>query len=243
MIVLRSLTKEIRGSRELVINNISAVFPRKCHVAIVGDRRSGKSALLRLICGIDLPTSGQVERDMSVSTPVGTPPRLSREFTLKQVLSFSARVHSADIEELTEFVAKAARLTGKLNHTLHDISTSDLRRLYMVLGYAMPFDCYLFDEVLGNNQPEDTKLFHDLFLSRAATSATILTTYSKRTLEQYSVVNPDYLVLESGRLFPCDSMAAALRRIERTREQPVRGQAKARQDREMSLQSRRPGGF
>jgi ABC-type polysaccharide/polyol phosphate transport system ATPase subunit len=221
MIVLESLSKRYRRNNLLVLDDITAIFPRRTHIAIIGSRGSGKSALLRILCGMELPSEGRIDRQMSVSFPVGMPVRISRRFTLGEFLAFTARVYLVDFDELANFILQAAELSPHLLHQpMSDLRAVELRRLAFILSYGIPFDCYLFDETLGIGPDDASGVIRHLFEQRSATSATILVTSSKRTLEQYSIVNPDYFVLDRGKLLPCVNETEALSMVELSNEHP-----------------------
>ena len=65
MIRLENLTKAYRmkGRRNVVADNLNAVFPTGASVALLGRNGAGKSTLLRMIAGTVSPTSGRVLSD------------------------------------------------------------------------------------------------------------------------------------------------------------------------------------
>ena len=73
MIRVENLTKSYPlpgGGRHLVLRNLALRIPSRTHVGIVGRNGVGKSTLLRLIGGIELPDRGRVIADGSVSPPL-----------------------------------------------------------------------------------------------------------------------------------------------------------------------------
>src|SRR5437763_13061332 len=54
-----------------VLSGVSFTIAPGEKVAILGRNGAGKSTLIRLISGIEVPTLGTIERQMSVSWPVG----------------------------------------------------------------------------------------------------------------------------------------------------------------------------
>ncbi|MDQ4004952.1 MAG: ATP-binding cassette domain-containing protein [Actinomycetota bacterium] len=59
-------TYRLPGSEVRALSGVSAEFPRSGLSAVVGPSGSGKSSLLRLLSGLDRPTSGRVEVDGAV---------------------------------------------------------------------------------------------------------------------------------------------------------------------------------
>jgi putative ABC transport system ATP-binding protein len=59
------------GQRRVVLRELSATFQRGEAVAVVGRSGSGKSSLLNLLSGIDLPSSGMISIGSQVITSLG----------------------------------------------------------------------------------------------------------------------------------------------------------------------------
>jgi energy-coupling factor transporter ATP-binding protein EcfA2 len=70
---LRGIHKEYkgRGRRSEVLRGVNATFWRGDSVGILGRNGAGKSTLMKIIAGVDFPTSGTVRRGMSISWPLG----------------------------------------------------------------------------------------------------------------------------------------------------------------------------
>ena len=74
MIRVSGLCKEYRaegGKAHRVLSNVSFTVGRGEKVAVLGRNGAGKSTLMRLIGGVEVPTSGRIEREMSLSWPLG----------------------------------------------------------------------------------------------------------------------------------------------------------------------------
>ena len=73
MIEVKNLTKSYvhKGERIKIFENISFKVERGESVALLGRNGAGKSTLLRILGGIDVPDSGTINSDVSISWPVG----------------------------------------------------------------------------------------------------------------------------------------------------------------------------
>jgi ABC-2 type transport system ATP-binding protein len=57
-IAVKNLTKSFKGIK--ILNNVNVTFKSKKIIALVGRNGSGKSVLLKLLCGLYLPTEGEI---------------------------------------------------------------------------------------------------------------------------------------------------------------------------------------
>ena len=53
-----------------ILKNVNLAVESGERIGILGRNGAGKSTMIRLISGAELPTSGRIERDMSVSWPL-----------------------------------------------------------------------------------------------------------------------------------------------------------------------------
>src|SRR2546430_9621504 len=54
-----------------VLSGVSFTVSPREKIAVLGRNGAGKSTLIRLIAGVELPTLGTIDRQMTVSCPVG----------------------------------------------------------------------------------------------------------------------------------------------------------------------------
>ena len=73
MIEFNSVTKiySIKDVRKVILNEESFVFDSERNVALMGRNGAGKSTILRMIAGIEPPTSGSIRSDERISWPMG----------------------------------------------------------------------------------------------------------------------------------------------------------------------------
>jgi len=66
-----SKTYHIRKFQKQVFSNLNFSIQRGESIGICGANGAGKSTLMRLIAGVEHPTTGAVERGMTTSWPIG----------------------------------------------------------------------------------------------------------------------------------------------------------------------------
>lgn len=149
MIVLNNVTKHYstRKGTRAVLNNINLTIKKGEKIGILGRNGSGKSTLIRLISGAELPTSGNIQRDMSISWPLAFTGGFQGSLTGLDNLRFICRIYGADIESVRPRVEEFSELGIYLGEPVKKYSSGMRARLAFALSIAIDFDCFLIDEV------------------------------------------------------------------------------------------------
>jgi capsular polysaccharide transport system ATP-binding protein len=209
MIRAIGLCKDYRVERGMhrVLNDVSFELSRGEKIAILGRNGAGKSTLIRLLGGIELPTSGKIERTMSLSWPVGLGGGIHPGLTGNDNIRFVARVYSKSIPELRDFVDDLAQLGHFLSEPVHTYSSGMGARLNFALSLAIDFDCYLIDEVLAVGDHRFAQRCHEELFEKRADRAMILASHQSETVRAYC---SRALVLYRGRGKVFDNIDLAL---------------------------------
>ena len=151
MISLVDVTKvyEVRGGLHTVINGINLEVQRGEKIGILGGNGAGKSSLIRIISGAELPSSGRVSRDMSVSWPLGFTGAFQGSLTGIDNVRFICRVYNRDIASAIEYVKEFTELGSYLNEPVKNYSSGMRAKLAFALSLTIEFDCYLIDELMS----------------------------------------------------------------------------------------------
>ena len=150
MILLRDVSKfyDVRGvGKRWVLRDTTAVIRPGDRVGILGRNGTGKSTLMRLLAGVEYPSSGRIERRMSVSWPLAHGIGVHGGLSGADNARFIARIYAQPVDELVEAVAEFAELGPYMTMPVSTYSAGMMARLLLGLSMAMDFDCYLIDEV------------------------------------------------------------------------------------------------
>ena len=187
---------KIPGANGPLFDCLSLRIDEGGRVGILGGPKSGKSTLLRLICGTELPEKGVVRRNSRVSWPIPLPTCLLATQTVAQNIRFFARLYGIEDEQFPRRIAKIAEVTDFLNTPLAKCAKHVRPRLAFALGIGMDFDLYLFD---GSFAPAD-KPFREkaaeLAASRTSGRAVVVATSVPAEVERNC---ESAYVLEAGR--------------------------------------------
>tara|TARA_R110002074_G_scaffold305765_2_gene476870 strand:+ start:134 stop:805 length:672 start_codon:yes stop_codon:yes gene_type:complete len=180
MIELRNVSKEfvLKGRRKVVARNITAVFPDKRAVAILGRNGAGKTSLLKMLAGTMLPDSGEIISTGHISWPVGFAGSFHPELSGLQNTRFIARVYGVDTDELADFVSDFAELGQHFHLPIRTYSSGMRSRLAFGVSMGIHFDTYLVDEVTAVGDATFKEKSEALFTERLSNSSAVMVTHT-----------------------------------------------------------------
>jgi capsular polysaccharide transport system ATP-binding protein len=151
MIQLQEVTKRYRtrGGEHCVLNGVDLHLDRGDKLGILGRNGAGKSTLIRIISGAELPNSGTVTRDMSVSWPLAFGGGFQGSLTGADNIRFICRIYDAPFTNVLAFVKDFAELGKFLREPIKTYSSGMRARLAFAISMAIEFDCFLIDEVIS----------------------------------------------------------------------------------------------
>lgn len=151
MIRLENVTKTYRTRQgpRVVLDKVSLQIEKGQKIGIVGRNGSGKSTLIRLISGADAPTSGRIQRGISVSWPLAFDGAFQGFMTGLDNLRFICRVYDVPYRSIVPFVEDFTELGLYLREPVVHYSSGMRARLSFALSMAVEFDCFLIDEVIA----------------------------------------------------------------------------------------------
>lgn len=118
-------------------------------LGVLGRNGAGKSTIMRLISGAELPTSGAVERRMSTSWPLALGGGFQGTLTGMDNIRFISRVYDLDFDEAVAFVEDFSELGRYLREPVRIYSNGMRARLAFAISMVVNFDCFLIDEVIA----------------------------------------------------------------------------------------------
>jgi len=170
MIICENISKSYRvghGFRH-VLRDVNLEIAPSDRIAFLGRNGAGKSTLIKLLGGVELPTSGTIRRKMTVSWPLGFNGGFQGSLTGYDNARFIARIYGKPYDFVKAFVEDFTELGRQLSQPVKTYSSGMRARLAFALSLSIDFDCYLIDEIIlvgdGNFR---AKCQHELFEKRA----------------------------------------------------------------------------
>ena len=197
-----------RGNRKDVLRDASIIFRPGVNMGILGLNGQGKSTLIRIISGSELPNSGTIKRKGRVSWPIGFTGGFNGSLTGRENLRFTCRIYGADIREVTNFVETFTELGPYMDMPVKTYSSGMRSKLAFGLSMAIGFDFYLIDEAWSVGDASFQAKAEKVFKERKARSTLIVVSHSVATIRK----NCDSAaVLHDGILTLYDKLDDALR--------------------------------
>lgn len=167
-----------------VLDKVNLVVRPGERVALLGRNGAGKSTLIKLIAGVEMPTSGKVTRSMSVSWPLGFGGGFQGSLTGYDNARFIARIYQREYSAMRDFVEDFTELGSQLKMPVKTYSSGMRARLAFALSLAIEFDCYLIDEViLVGDQNFQRKCRQELF-EKKSDRAMVLASHSSEVVRE-----------------------------------------------------------
>jgi len=187
MIVFENVSKSyhIRKFHKQVFSNLNFTVKRGESIGICGANGAGKSTLMRLISGIEQPSSGRITRTMSTSWPIGYGSTFVGSLTGADNARFIARIYGKDEAEMLAFVEDFAQLGPYFHQPIFSYSAGMSARLAFGVSLAIDFECYLVDEVTGAGDERFRERSEKALKERRENATLIMVSHEPSTLVQY----------------------------------------------------------
>lgn len=199
MIIVDEITKihHTRAGERRVLDRISFVVERGQAIGICGRNGAGKSTLVRLLTGVEYPTSGHVRREMSVSWPLGFGTGFQGSLTGADNTRFIARIYGVPMQRTLDYVNEFAELGEYFRMPVKTYSSGMRARLAFGISLAVNFDCYVVDEVTAVGDHRFTERCRAALADRRKNGSLIMVSHHPETLKAYCQMGA---VLSEGRL-------------------------------------------
>ena len=189
MFELKNVTKSYLTpkGRRYVFRNLSLSIPPGKNIGLIGRNGAGKSTLMRLLGGADIPDSGSITTDQSISWPVGLSGGFQGSMTGRENIKFVCRVYGAEGDSMREkvrYVQEFAEIGDWIDEPIKTYSSGMRSRVAFGLSMAFDFDYYLIDEVMSVGDAQFKRKCAEVFREKLQKSKVVLVTHSMPEIEK-----------------------------------------------------------
>lgn len=182
--------------RRQVLDGVSFTLQEGEKIAVMGRNGAGKSTLIRIVGGVEMPTSGTVHRGLFQSWPIAFAGGFEAAMSGLDNIRFIARVYGVPMQETIAKVDDFAELGRLLYLPVKTYSSGMRARLAFALTLAIDFECFLIDEVIAvGDQRFQRKCYDALFVERQH-RAMVLASHDLSIVRSYC---DKALLLKAGR--------------------------------------------
>lgn len=187
VIRFENVTKIYRtdGHRRTILERVSFTLKPGVSYGILGINGAGKSTTMRLISGTEDATRGRIHRNLRVSWPLGFGGGFHPAMTGRDNIIFVARIYGEDPRKVLEFVEDFSELGSYLNVPIRTYSSGMSSRLAFGMSMAIPFDCYLIDEVTAVGDARFQRRCEEAFSARRENADVIMVSHDMETIRTW----------------------------------------------------------
>jgi multiple sugar transport system ATP-binding protein len=163
IVEVRHLTKQFEGNASPAVDDLDLATTEGEYLVLLGPSGCGKTTLLRLIAGLEQPTSGEVY--IGDQPMVGLPPRARKiamvfqsyalypHKTARRNIEFPLKasgMEPADRAKKVEWAAELLGITRLLDRRPRHLSGGERQRVALARALVREPDVFLLDEPLSN---------------------------------------------------------------------------------------------
>lgn len=189
MFELRNITKSYltpKGRRH-IFRDLSLKIPAEKNIGLIGRNGAGKSTLMRLLGGSDIPDSGSIATNKSISWPVGLSGGFQGSMTGRENIKFVSRVHGAvgnAMHAKVNYVLDFAEIGDWIDEPVKTYSSGMRARLAFGLSMAFEFDYYLIDEVMSVGDAHFKRKCAEVFEQKLQKSKVVLVSHNMGEIQK-----------------------------------------------------------
>lgn len=212
MFEIKNMTKSYLTpkGRRYIFRDISLSIPPGKNIGLIGRNGAGKSTLMRLLGRADIPDSGTIESDQSISWPVGLAGGFQGSMTGRDNIKFVCRIYGAVGELMREkiaYVEDFAEIGEWMDEPVKTYSSGMRSRMAFGLSMAFDFDYYLIDEVMAVGDIHFKKKCAEVFEQRLQDSKVVLVSHSMNDIKKLCDI---VMLVKDGQLKVYDDVAEGI---------------------------------
>lgn len=190
-------------TNQYVLRNISLTIDENQIIAILGGNGTGKSTLLRMISGIERPSSGNVVYSRKNIKIGYVPERFPKQlrFTPSEYLNYIGKISGisgANLKKMIPDFLRRFQLEKLNNHWIRDLSKGNIQKVGIIQSVMQQPDLFILDEPASGLDFHAQQELLMIIKKLKEHGTTILLTYHGSTIFE-DVVDSTY-ILKNGHI-------------------------------------------
>jgi capsular polysaccharide transport system ATP-binding protein len=187
MLRFERVTKHYKTPRgkKVILNDLTLNVNANKGLAILGMNGAGKSTMVRMISGTELPTSGKIHKEGRVSWPMGLSGSFKPSMTGRDNVLFVARIYGQNERKIMEEVENFAELGDYMDMPVGTYSNGMKSRLAFGLSLAVSFDIYLIDEIISVGDRLFKEKSREMLQDKVKGSKVVLISHHEETVREF----------------------------------------------------------
>ena len=209
MIEFRNVSKSFWTGerRKVILDRASFRVELGNSLGILAPNGTGKTTLIRMMCGLEKPDEGEIIRRSRISFPLGFMGGVVGKLSARENARYIARLYGKDPDYLEAFCRWVCSLEEYFDMPVGTYSSGMMGRFTFALLLALDFDIYLIDEGMPASTDVEFNRKAGMILRERLKSATvIIVSHQASTLEKFC---RSAAVLKNGKLRMFDTLEEA----------------------------------
>jgi capsular polysaccharide transport system ATP-binding protein len=165
-------------------------------MAVLGRNGAGKSTLIKILAGVQKPSSGHVHLGLKMSWPLALGGGFEPNLTGYDNMRFIAALYGRPFRDVLDYVTDFCEIGAQIYNPVSTYSNGMRARLAFGLSLAIDFECILIDEVLAVGDPRFQEKCNRELFERRQDRAMILAIHAPDFVRERCT---SALVLKDGR--------------------------------------------